>query len=198
MDYSGLVVALDAQVVGILERQITDSLHVHFGGFVDGDRLAETQSVSTISSLGYAYLLIESRYHRSVELLERILLAPDFARRHRRPSGCFDLLGTNFDSVPDTAFAIEASAPVVTEARRSADDEGAQAIAVALGELVQTAEPIMMAGGFHTPNHRWVLVAAQAQMLYPELRVLPAVEAYLGEGIDINADGEYMERSTGV
>ena len=80
----------------------------------------------------------------------------------------------------------------------SRDDEGAQAIAVALGELVQTAEPIMMAGGFHTPNHRWVLVAAQAQMLYPELRVLPAVEAYLGEGIDINADGEYMERSTGV
>ena len=42
MDYPALVVVLDAQVEGIWERQITDSLHAHFGGFVDGDRLAGT------------------------------------------------------------------------------------------------------------------------------------------------------------
>ena len=200
MEYRKLVCELDDHIGSILERQITDTAHHHCGGFVDADRLAGTQGVSAVASLGYAYLLSESRHHRSAELLERILLAADFARRLRRPSGCFDLLSTNFDSAPDTAFTVGAIAPVVVEARRHTDDEGSRAIAEALGELVQTAAPGMMAGGFHTPNHRWVLVAAlvQAQMLYPELEVLPVVEAYLGEGIDINADGEYIERSTGT
>ena len=39
---------------------------------------------------------------------------------------------------------------------------------------------------------------AEAQVLFPELSVGETIEAYLNEGIDINADGEYIERSTGV
>ena len=111
------------------------------------------------------------------------------------------MLTTNFDSAPDTGFVVQAIAPVVFAARQqAADDAGAAAIAEALGELIQTGAPGMVAGGFHTPNHRWVLVAAlaQAQALYPDLEVSATVDAYLGEGIDINADGEYSERSTGV
>ena len=200
MEYLQLVGELDDHIESILERQITDTAHHHCGGFVDAERLAGTQGVGAVASLGYAYLSAESQYHHSAELLKRIMLAADFVRRHRRPSGCFDLLSTNFDSAPDTAFAVGAIAPVVVEARRHVDDEGSQAIAEALGELVKMAAPGMVAGGFHTPNHRWVLVAAlaQAQMLYPDLDVLPVIESYLGEGIDINADGEYIERSTGT
>ena len=182
-------------------RQVLDAEDPYCGGFMDGDRLVGSQSISAVASLGYAYLLPESRHYRSEELLQRIFLAAEFARRHRNPSGCFDLLTTNFDSAPDTGFVVQAIAPVVFAAReQAADDEGADEIADALGELVQTAAPGMVAGGFHTPNHRWVLVAAlaQAQALYPELEVSETVDAYLGEGIDINADGEYSERSTGV
>ena len=185
----------------MLTRQVLDAESPYCGGFMDGDRLVGSQSISAVASLGYAYLLPESRHYRSEELLQRILLAAEFARRHRNPSGCFDLLTTNFDSAPDTGFVVQAIAPVVFAAReQAADDGGAAEIADALGELIQTAAPGMVAGGFHTPNHRWVLVAAlaQAQALYPELEVSATVDAYLGEGIDINADGEYSERSTGV
>ena len=199
--YAPLVGELDQQVEGVLTRQVLDRQDAYCGGFMDGDRLVGSQSISAVASVGYAYLLPESRHYRSEVLLERILLAAEFARRHRRPSGCFDLLTTNFDSAPDTAFVVQAIAPVVFAARQQAtDDEGAAAIADALGELIQTAAPGMVAGGFHTPNHRWVLVAAlaQAQALYPELEVNATVDAYLDEGIDINADGEYSERSTGV
>ena len=136
MEYRKLVCELDDHIGSILERQITNTAHHHCGGFVDADRLAGTQGVSEVASLGYAYLLSESRHHRSVELLERILVAADFARRLRRPSGCFDLLSTNFDSAPDTAFTVGAIAPVVVEARRHTDDEGSRAIAEAMGELV--------------------------------------------------------------
>ena len=199
--YAPLVGELDQQVEGVLTRQVLDAESPYCGGFMDGDRLVGSQSISAVASLGYAYLLTESRHYRSEELLERILLAAEFARRQRKPSGCFDLLMTNFDSAPDTGFVVQAIAPVVFAARQqAADDVGAAAIAEALGELIQVAAPGMVAGGFHTPNHRWVLVAAlaQAQALYPELEVSATVDAYLGEGIDINADGEYSERSTGV
>ena len=199
--YAPLVGELDQQVEGVLTRQVLDAESPYCGGFMDGDRLVGSQSISAVASLGYAYLLHESRHYRSEEFLQRILLAAEFARRHRNPSGCFDLLTTNFDSAPDTGFVVQAIAPVVFAARQqTTDDAGAAEIADALGELIQTAAPGMVAGGFHTPNHRWVLVAAlaQAQALYPELEVSATVDAYLGEGIDINADGEYSERSTGV
>ena len=199
--YASLVGELDQQVEGVLTRQVLDRQDAYCGGFMDGDRLVGSQSISAVAPLGYAYLLPESRHYRSEELLQRILLAAEFARRHRNPSGCFDLLTTNFDSAPDTGFVVQAIAPVVFAARQQAtDNEGAAEIADALGELIQTAAPGMVAGGFHTPNHRWVLVAAlaQAQALYPELEVNATVDAYLDEGIDINADGEYSERSTGV
>ena len=201
IEYAPLVGELDPQVEGVLTRQVLDAENPYCGGFMDGDRLVGSQSISAVATLGYAYLLPESRHYRSEELLQRILLAAEFARRHRNPSGCFDLLTTNFDSAPDTGFVVQAIAPVVFAARQqAADDEGAAEIADALGELIQTAAPGMVAGGFHTPNHRWVLVAAlaQAQALYPELEVSTTVDAYLDEGIDINADGEYSERSTGV
>ncbi len=199
--YAPLVGALDQQVQGVMTRQVLDTKSPYCGGFIDGDRLVGSQSISSVASLGYAYLLAESRHYRSAQLLERVLLAAEFARRQRNPSGCFDLLSTNFDSAPDTGFVVQAIAPVVVAARQqAAEDQGAAEIADALGELIQTGAPGMIAGGFHTPNHRWVLVAAlaQAQALYPELEVGATVDAYLGESIDINADGEYSERSTGV
>ena len=199
--FAPLVGELDQQVEGVLTRQVLDAESPYCGGFMDGDRLVGSQSISAVAPLGYAYLLPESRHYRSELLLQQILLAAEFARRHRNPSGCFDLLTTNFDSAPDTGFVVQAIAPVVFAARQQApEDEGAVKIADALGELIQTAAPGMVAGGFHTPNHRWVLVAAlaQAQALYPELAVSATVDAYLDEGIDINADGEYSERSTGV
>lgn len=199
--YAPLVGELDQQVEGVLTRQVLDADSPYCGGFVDRDRLAGSSGISAVAPLGYAYLLPESRHYRSEVLLQRIRLAAEFARRHRRPSGCFDLLTTNFDSAPDAGFVVQAIAPVVVAARQQAPaDAGAAEIATALGELIQTAAPGMAHGGFHTPNHRWVLVAAlaQAQALYPELAVSATVDAYLGEGIDINADGEYSERSTGV
>ena len=200
-DYTRLVAELDRHLEEVFPRQVLDRQDPCCGGFVDGDRLVASNSISAVAPLGYAYLLAESRHFRSEEVLERILLAAAFARRHRRASGCFDLLSTNFDSAPDTGFVVQAIAPVIVEAERQADgDEGAGEIAAALGELVCTAAPGMAAGGFHTPNHRWVLVAAlaQAQALKPQLAVAETIAAYLNEGIDINADGEYSERSTGV
>lgn len=194
-----LLPLLDARVETILSQQVLDRSLPDFGGFVE-EGMAGGTGVGHVVPLGYAYLLEGSRHFRSSEVVERILLGAEFGRKARWASGRFDLITTNFDSAPDTGFLVQAMAPVVRAARQEGDDAGAGKIAEALGELIRTAALGMASGGFHTPNHRWVLVAAlsQAQALFPDLDVMDTVEAYLAETIDINADGEYTERSTGV
>jgi hypothetical protein len=196
--YEDVVQKLDDQIPGIFPRQVMDEAREDYGGFVS-DGVAAPNSVSTLSTLGYAYLLPESKFYQSDEILARIIAGTQFGRKARRESGCYDLITTNFDSSPDTGFLVGAIAPVVRAARKM-DTDGARQIAQSLGEIIQTAVPGMVAGGFHTPNHRWVLVAAlsMALELFPDLDGMDTVEKYLAETIDINADGEYIERCAGV
>ena len=197
LKYEDLLAVLDSRVEGLKIRQVQESGRPDCGGFFNPED--GTAGLGGVALLGYAYLLEESRYFLNEELRQRILLAAEYGRRTRRPSGRFDLLITNFDSAPDTAFLVQALAPVVQMGRRTRD-EGAAQVAATLGELIRTAVPGMVSGGFHTPNHRWVLVSALAQALelFPDLDAIDTIEAYLAETIDINADGEYSERSTGV
>jgi hypothetical protein len=59
-----------------------------------------------------------------------------------------------------------------------------------------------LTGGFHTPNHRWVMSAglALAEQCFPDLseQIKPVIASYLAEGFDLNADGAWIERSAGV
>jgi len=197
LNYETLVGLLDNQVRIVLPRQVMDQSRVDYGGFVS-EGLPQPTSLSTLSSLAYAYALEESEHYLSGEILERILAGAAFGRKIRRPSGCFDLMTTNFDSSPDTGFMVKALSPAL-RAIRKLDDDGARQIDEALGEIIRTAVPGMVSGGFHTPNHRWVLVAAlsQALVLFPDLNGMDTVERYLAETIDINPDGEFIERSAG-
>ncbi len=157
-------------------------------------------NVGSVVLLGYAYLLVESTYFQNQGLLNRIRMALGFGRYAQRPSGRFDLLSTNFDSGPDTAFVVQSLAPLVKAAREHNGSDGAAEIAESAGWLIRLAVPGICAGGFHTPNHRWVIVSALAQAveLFPDLEITAQIDAFLDEGIDINEDGEYTERIPGI
>ena len=201
LKYENLVEKLGERVESILPCQIMDPSRDDYGGFfIDG--VATPTSVNMVAPLGHAYLLKGGKYYQNEEILKRILAIATFGRKIRRESGCFDLITTNFDSSPDTGFLVMAIAPVVRAARQAKTygDKGAEKIVEELGEIIQTAVPGMITGGFHTPNHRWVLVGAlsQALELFPNLDGMGTIEKYLAETIDINTDGEYIERSAGV
>ena len=135
------------------------------------------------------------------DLLGQANRAADYLLRARRPSGLIDLISVNIDSGPDTAFAVQELCTVLELARdRSVDHAAWQPLLDKIGTFVREAVPGMLRGGFHTPNHRWVIVSAllQAHALFPDLDVQSVVDSYLAESIDIDDEGMFIERSVGV
>ena len=116
--------------------------------------------------------------------------------RSQTPDGNIDLLITNFNSPPDTAFAIGSVGPAAVIAKRAANDE----IFNWLAPFIRNAARGLLRGGVHTPNHRWVVCAALAQIheLFPDPALVRRIDQWLAEGIDIDEDGQFNERSTSV
>jgi hypothetical protein len=68
-----------------------------------------------------------------------------------------------------------------------------------LKTFLLAAGEALTVGGVHTPNHRWGVCAALARInsLYPAPKYVRRIEEWLSEGIDIDADGQFSERSVG-
>jgi hypothetical protein len=103
--------------------------------------------------------------------------------------------GDNVQSPPDSAFTVND----VCDAHVLAAGGGPELreAAAALAEIAGAALESLLTGGVHTPNHRWELCAALARLhrSFPDDRLLDRVEEWLTEGVDIDRDGLYSERS---
>ncbi|WP_456283902.1 hypothetical protein [Microbacterium sp. JZ101] len=112
------------------------------------------------------------------------------------PSGLF-AGGDNVESPPDSAFTVSDVADALELIRRADDPGPLREVATALDRIAERAAPAMLAGGVHTPNHRWELAGALARLHRhtgdPALR--SRAETWLEEGVDIDANGMYSERS---
>lgn len=128
--------------------------------------------------------------------MRRLLLAADHLARVQTPDGNFDLLTTNFNSPPDTAFITLNTAV----AGRLAREGEMKALFGVMEPMLRKSGEGLVEGGIHTPNHRWVTCAALAHMndVFPNTRYVRRAEQWLAETIDIDSDGQYSEQSTTV
>ncbi|MGW2618409.1 hypothetical protein [Streptomyces sp. NPDC001500] len=103
--------------------------------------------------------------------------------------------GDNVQSPPDSAFTVNDVCDAHVLAAGAGPD--LRDVTAALAEIAGAARPALLTGGVHTPNHRWELCAALARLhrSFPDDRLLARVEEWLAEGVDIDADGLYGERS---
>ncbi|ALV31611.1 hypothetical protein [Streptomyces sp. CdTB01] len=147
-----------------------------------------------VKTLIAAYRSPESALHGSERAGAAALAHLRALRSAQTASGLF-AGGDNVQSPPDSAFTVndvcDAHVLAVGAGPGLAD------VTAALAEIAGAATESLLAGGVHTPNHRWELSAALARLhrSFPDDRLVDRAEGWLAEGVDIDADGLYSERS---
>lgn len=191
----GAVLRNDAAVRASLTAQITDRASRWRGSVPDQFGLHSAGSAGGVAeTLTASFLHPRSTFHADTALVERLRLAAGFLERAQSAQGNIDLLTTNFNSPPDTGFVVHNVATAAAIARLHGHDE----IARIFQPFLTKAGAGMAVGGIHTPNHRWVVSSALAQIndLFPDQRYVRRIDEWLAEGIDIDGDGQFTERST--
>lgn len=210
------------RVVKSLQIQVLDRESPRYGGFADPTGIVQAKfSIYRVASMTAAYCNEDTSFYHDERVLESILLGLDYIRRVQHESGLFDYITCNFFSAPDTAFCIKKLIPVYQylagkageftlpgneegiTAVRSADrknlPEGERRILEQVEQIVRSGAEGMLAGGFHTPNHRWAIasVLMTCGRMFENREMEQAAGTYLNEGIDCNGDGEFAEKSAG-
>lgn len=177
--FTNLVVANDSFISTLLKSSKPSS----------GRRLGHD-----FASLAAAYSAPSSKYFHDgalVPLLEKLAQA---LLSYQSKDGTLNF--GNLESPPDTGFLLESltagahilmkdNSPALTQVNSD------------VKKFIQKAGDALAVGGVHTPNHRWVVCAALARVnaLYPDKKYINRIEDWLGEGIFIDKDGHYPERS---
>lgn len=136
----------------------------------------------------------DSRFHRHQDLLGPLTELVAGVRATQHADGTWDQ--GNLHTPPDSAFVVNDLCGVLT----LLEEDGWEATADVRSELrtvLRSASGALVTGGVHTPNHRWEVCAALARLheLVPDPAQLARIEEWLAEGVDVDADGQYSERS---
>src|SRR5260370_26971588 len=181
----------DAALDNLLRAQITDPRNARLGGVPDDYLMYHAGSAGgLIETAAASWIVPHSNHHGAPEILDRIRLAAQFLERSQTPEGNIDLLSTNFNSPPDTGFVVHNVA--------IAKIYGAEEVLRALRPFLVKAAGGMSTGGVHTPNHRWVVSSALAQVndVFPDAAYTRRIAQWLAEGIDIDDDGHLLAPRT--
>jgi len=190
----------DITVEYLLTQQELSRSHKWFGGVKDNYEIHTAGGTAHfIRILTCAYSSSESKFYHASEILERLEFAAQYLMKAQHEDGTIDLLTTNFHSPPDTAFVIEplcASYVVLNQL----ENEALNRLKTNLKAFILKAGQALTVGGIHTPNHRWVVCSALARInsLFPDQKYVQRIDEWLHENIDIDPDGQYTEKSTGI
>lgn len=152
-------------------------------------------------SLGYnfakfsaAYCHPSSSYYANEALLVKLGEITDKLLSLLRPDGTVN--AGNLESPPDTAFIMEPLCSGVYILSQN-DQKDLDKIKEAIKGFIQKVGNALTTGGVHTPNHRWEICSALAWInkLYPDAKYVNRIDEWLSEGIFIDEDGHYPERS---
>lgn len=187
----------DKMTEKILNTQLLEPEDPRFGAFILFGYHTDTRGVGGhMAQIAISYL----NPHGSLYLDERIktalLNAFVYMNRHLRPEGCIDLSACNFASPPDTGFMVNAMLQAWRLLEKFNPPEAQWLREPLLALMTKCAEGIAR-GGFHTPNHRWVIASCLKQMAKVANRpdFSERADQYLFEGLDVDEDGEFAERS---
>lgn len=200
--YSEVVKACDKGVARLLGNTIKDPGHPHFGGIFNKEEgmVIPGSSIGCMVSYVSSYFNEDSGYYKSQSLMNSMNLALDYTKKIQRENGTFDLLISNFYSAPDTGFIMHGMGGAYKVMELYAKTSEEIQLKEKMYSLIYKAAEGLRDGGFHTPNHRWVEAAglALAYNITKDESFHEMAMKYLAEGIDIDENGEFTERSPGI
>ncbi len=191
---------LDAKVPALLEQQEKNPAHRWVGGVRDAYGIHNAPETGKfIRHLAGVYCESQSRYFHDPALLAPLQAAINYFLKTQHRDGSIDLHTTNFNSPPDTGFVIENLCLAYTLLQREPVAQTGQ-VRTGLQNFMLHAANCLCQGGVHTPNHRWVISMALSRLyaLFPDNAYLQRIDQWLQEGIDIDADGQFNEKSSAI
>ena len=185
-DIVGQLVIANDQQVKILLQSITKG-NIFFSRKIGYD----------FGILSAAYVTAASQYYHDPLLIPKLELLAGAIASQQTEDGTVNI--ANLESPPDTAFLVELLSAAAVILHKDHTPELQYTISILKNFLLKAGDGISY-GGVHTPNHRWVVCAALARLndLYPNKKYVDRIEQWLGEGIYMDADGHYPERSAGI
>ena len=192
----------DEYLKRVLGWQILDPEDKNHGGFKNPETLCveQARAAYVLRLCTSAYLHPDSRFCRDANILKRMRLMSTYLLKIQHSDGSIDLYVSNVRSAPDTAFAVRP----LCRAHRSLKESNRgdfQDILESIGRFLRKASTCLAYGEMHTPNHRWVAVAAMGDInsIIADDILRVASEDYLSDGIDMNDEGMYIyEKSNSV
>lgn len=180
-----LVAANDKQVASLLQ-----SLN-------EGTITFSRKIGSDFAALSAAYASTDSRYYHNSLIIPKLDILTNALLSHQSADGTVNI--ANLESPPDTAFLVELLSAAAFILSKDNSPELTNINKEIKKFLLKTGDALTT-GGVHTPNHRWVICAALSRLntLYPNKKYINRIEDWLGEGIYMDADGHYPERSAGI
>jgi hypothetical protein len=188
----------DRQIKDSLQMRVSDPSHPDFGGIANGFDIVNEQGTAIFVKMALCALTTpESSFHHDATLTKQVNEALLWLLKVQHPDGTVNLYSTNFNSPPDTGFIVKWLGPP-SKLLMESNLPGKEEVLNNLKQFMQKAGNAMLHGGIHTPNHRWVVCAALAwlHMLWPDPQYRKRADEWLAEGIDIDVDGQYHEKST--
>lgn len=189
----------DARLEALLSRQILQEGDPRFGGFwTDEFHVEPRHSGFNLGAMVAAFVTKESKWYLDAKMEMGIRAVLCYMQKHQRPDGCFDLSYCNFASPPDTAFMVNAMLNGWWLLEKCTD-AAADFIRKPMYDLIDRCASGIAGGGFHTPNHRWAIASCllNIEKITGRKELGERARVYLAEGLDINEDGEFAERSAG-
>jgi len=203
LHYATSLRAAELRLDHTLHCQQRDPSQRDYGGYAPPDQgyVEPAHSADRASELLTLYLNPDSAHCGSPALLEGAHLYLEHLLGAQHPDGTIDLRCTNFHCSSTIAFTIHHFGYMWRLLEGRADLTAPESAVRDLARTyIEAGAEGMLNGGFHTPNHRWVLVSALSLLhrILKDDRLRQEAERYLAEGIDSDEFGEYTERSVGV
>ena len=145
--FKKLVAANDAQVQQLLQS------------VAEGNIVFARKIGYDFAALASAYTTTGSQYYHSALIIPKLQILAAAIASQQAADGTVNI--ANLESPPDTAFLVEilSAAAFILKKDNAAE---LQDVNTALKTLLQKAGNGLTTGGVHTPNHRWVICAANS------------------------------------